>query len=73
MQLVTKRQIEYKAAPPLKPITIPKGTSVIPATNLPDDGKFWAEPWDDMNVAADAWFRSYGFLIDAEDVIIAEE
>lgn len=66
--LVTNRPIEYRAAPYGTICTIPQGTSVIPATNLPEGDKFWAEPWEGMDDQVDAWFRTYGFLIDSDDV-----
>lgn len=68
--LVTNRTIEYKAAPHGHIATIPEGTPVIPATNLPSDEgqRYWAEPWEDMSEDAEGWQRNYGFLIDDEDV-----
>ena len=50
--------------------TIPKGTLVIPAKNLPDvpGGRYWAEPWADMTPKAKSWHRNYGFLIEAHEV-----
>lgn len=66
--LVTNRDIEYRAAPYGYITTIPKGTSVIPATNLPDTDKYWAEPWQGMSAKAEGWVESYGFMIDSVDV-----
>ena len=67
MNQVTNKAIEYSEAPVGHIATIPKGTRVIPATNLPGN-KFWAEPWDGMDHNAEAWQRVYGFLIEADDV-----
>jgi len=66
----TNKDIEYKAAPYGTIATIPKGTSCIPASNLPpeDREKFWAEPWAGMGEKARGWQESYGFLLDEEDV-----
>tara|TARA_Y100000114_G_scaffold148683_1_gene162039 strand:- start:373 stop:543 length:171 start_codon:yes stop_codon:yes gene_type:complete len=44
--------------------TIPKGTRVIPADNLPQGG-FWAEKWEGMSAIQEAWLDSYGFHIAA--------
>jgi hypothetical protein len=46
---------------------IPKGTPVIPATNLPDGG-WWAEPWEGMSELAESWQRNYGFLLKDDEV-----
>jgi len=69
--LVTNHPIEYRAAPYGRITTIPKGTPVIPATNLPDRDKYWSEPWDGMDQSAESWFRNYGFLIDGSHVELA--
>lgn len=66
----TKTDINY-ALPWLGgTVLIPKGTPVIPATNLPEeDGpQYWAEPWPGMGVVAESHQRNYGFLITAEEV-----
>lgn len=47
---------------------IPKGTKVIPATNLPGDKKYWTESWDGMNEKEESWQRSYGFLVDHSEI-----
>lgn len=64
-RLVTKADILYYAAPYGFISTIPEGTPVIPATNLPGDGQgqYWAESWPNMSERAEAWKRNYGFLI----------
>ena len=66
--LVTNRRIDYRAAPYGHITTIPEGTTVIPATNLPEPNQYWAEPWEGMSDHAESWERNYGFLIDGEDV-----
>lgn len=66
--LVTNRTVQYRAAPYGHVATIPEGTPVIPATNLPDSDQYWAEAWDDMSDQEESWLRNYGFLIDADDV-----
>lgn len=44
--------------------TIPAGTEVSPATNLPNtNGCFWAEPWEGMTEKEESWSRNYGFLV----------
>lgn len=49
-------------------VVIPKGTSVIPANNLPMTGRYWAEPWPGMSEEAQSWHRNYGFLLELEEV-----
>jgi hypothetical protein len=69
--LVTKHAIDYKAAPYGHIATIPAGTWVTPASNLPDEPgnpRFWVESWDGMTAFAESWHRNYGFLVDASDV-----
>lgn len=63
----TRETIEYHAAPYGKVATIPAGTPVIPADNLPDGG-WWAEPWEGMSEAEESWERNYGFLLDDSEV-----
>ena len=67
--MITKDTIEYRT-PNGHVATIPKGTEVVPATNLPEEGgpRFWAESWDGMGQKAESWARSYGFLLGAEEV-----
>jgi hypothetical protein len=64
---VTKKTIEYCAAPYGFIATIPAGTQVDPATNLPGN-QFWACAWETMDDTAAGWHRNYGFLIQASDV-----
>ncbi len=47
---------------------IPAGTLVIPATNLPEKGKYWAEDWPGMNETEESWGRNYGFLLEGYEV-----
>jgi hypothetical protein len=64
----TKKTIEYKAAPYGHIATIPTGTPVVEATNLPDGRQYWVEPWPEMEDASACWQRTYGFLVNWEDV-----
>ncbi len=60
----TKHDIAYESMPYGLIATIPKGTRVIPADNLPQGG-FWAEKWEGMSAIQEAWLDSYGFHIAA--------
>ena len=56
-----------------KKVTIPKGTSVVPATNLPNDSsiKYWVHklpPNLSNNDEIDSHHRNYGFGIGADEV-----
>lgn len=65
----TNSDIWYRPAfSPGKGMLIPKGTKVVPAANLPEPGRFWAEPWDGMTDEASSWQRNYGFLLTVEDL-----
>ena len=64
----TKHEVHYQSAPYGAVTRIPKGTAVVPANNLPDDGKFWAAPWPNMSETEQSWHRNYGFLIEADEV-----
>lgn len=66
--LVTTNWIDYQAAPYGKIAHIPAGVAVIPATNLPEKGKFWVSIWHGMTEQAESWQRNYGFLVDASQV-----
>jgi len=46
---------------------IPKGTNLIPATNLPDGG-YWADEWQNMSIKEESWYRNYGFHITENDL-----
>jgi hypothetical protein len=66
VQTVTTKPIEYKAAPYGFIATIPAGSKVVPADNLPDGG-YWVEQWEGMTEVEEAWGRSYGFHLTEED------
>lgn len=68
----TKENIVYKYYP-YGEVVIPKGTKVIPATNLPatSDIKYWCEAWDGIeydNIAL-SWHRNYGFGLTSDEVV----
>lgn len=52
-------------------ITIPAGTKIVPATNLPVGG-YWAEPWKDMSELEESWARNYGFHLTEDQVTDSE-
>ena len=70
MNTTTERAIEYHAMPYGKICTIPAGTKVVPASNLPGH-YFWAEPWAGMSDKADSWNRNYGFMLEPSDLLDA--
>ena len=70
--LVVKEDIEYKAAPYGYIATIPAGTPVVPADNLPDGG-YWVSDWNDMDDKAESWMRNYGFHVGEEEVAYVSE
>ena len=43
----TEKRLRMKFYPSLKRVSVPPGTPVIPATNLPRGG-WWVEPWEGM-------------------------
>lgn len=63
----TKNEIHYHVAPYGLVTVIPKGTEVIPATNLPAGGH-WVEAWEGMSDNAESWQRNYGFHVTDADV-----
>ncbi len=63
----TKTEIEYRVFPYGKVATIPAGTPVDPASNLPEGG-YWVSPWPGMDEATKSWHRNYGFHVTAEEV-----
>jgi hypothetical protein len=65
--LKTATDIEYRMEWCGK-TTIPAGTPVIPADNLPGPSRYWAESWDGMTETDQSWARTYGFLIGPDDV-----
>ena len=70
----TKRAIEYKAAPYGRVATIPSGSIVTPADNLPRGG-YWVARWAAASDRAVSWGRNYGFHVtpeEVEDVPVAE-
>ena len=68
----TKRDIEYRLPFSGHTFTIPKGTAVIAADNLPQpnaaDIAYWCKPWRGMTDTAKAHERTYGFGVSANDV-----
>lgn len=69
-EYVTRAAIDYGAAPYGHIATIPAGTPVRPASNVPQDGapRYWCEPWPGIGERADSWQRNHGFLIEADQV-----
>ena len=63
----TQRDIEYRSTPYGHIATIPAGTTVTPATNLPQGG-WWAAEWPRMTATASSWMRNYGFHLTDEEV-----
>lgn len=63
----TARPIEYMLPFTGPTITIPAGTLVVPADNLPDGG-YWAESWKGMTDAEEGHARNYGFHIRDDEV-----
>lgn len=66
-----KHKIPYASFPYGTIATIPAGTPVIPATNLPEGG-YWVEPWDGMTAEQASWQRTYGFHVTDDEVTDAE-
>ena len=67
------KDVRYQTSAAFAPhidVTIPAGTEVIPATNMPESSriKYWAEPWPGMSDDARDWCRTIGFGLDHEDV-----
>ena len=63
----TKHEIKYHSPHGGKIATIPKGTPVKLAGNMPFIS-FWCEPWEGMTDEQESWQRNYGFLIDPDEV-----
>ena len=59
---MTKRAIPYKARPYGHIATIPAGTIITPANNLPQGG-YWVARWPGASDKAIGWGRGYGFNI----------
>lgn len=63
----TDKPIEYNSLPYGFITTIPTGTNLAPASNLPDYKSkklFWAKAWKGMNTKEKSWMNNYGFLIE---------
>tara|TARA_Y100000401_G_scaffold113236_1_gene113662 strand:- start:293 stop:502 length:210 start_codon:yes stop_codon:yes gene_type:complete len=63
----TKKETEYRVMPYGKVATIPAGTPVVPADNVPEGG-YWVLPWRGMDEAVKSWHRNYGFRVSADEV-----
>lgn len=63
----TRIDIPYHSSTGLRTV-IPKGTEVIPATNLPQKDMYWAEPWPSMDEFEESYGRCYGFLLTKAEV-----
>lgn len=69
--LKTTKLIEYHAAPIGYIATIPAGTKLDPASNLPAEpgnAKYWARAWPRMTNQAKSWRQNYGFLVGEKDL-----
>ena len=64
----TKYKIPYAAFPYRTIATIPAGTPVVPATNLPEGGYWVDEEWARMTAEPQSWMRNYGCLVTDEEV-----
>lgn len=51
-------------------VTIPAGTPVVPATNIPGNDNFWVQEWDGLKDDPElrSWYENYGFLVGIEDI-----
>ncbi len=69
----TNKDIEFQHGWGLqasRTFTVPKGTPVEPATNLPDnDELFWVQPQDSWPFGVRQWADCYGFLIKSKNFI----
>jgi hypothetical protein len=63
----TSRDIAYRSAPYGWIATIPAGTPIERADNLPDGG-YWAMEWPGMTDQQESYFRNYGFHLTEEDI-----
>ena len=63
----TSRDIPYNMEWAGKTV-IPRGTRVMRATNLPGNS-YWAKGWRGMKGKERGWAGTYGFKIEAEDVV----
>ena len=66
----TVKPIDYREAPYGHITTIPAGTTVTRARNLPasDGVHYWSKGWRGMDRNARSWQRNYGFLLTLEEV-----
>jgi len=67
----TVKDIVYKENPYGYIATIPAGTTVVRANNLPKDThprSYWCKGWRGMSQQARGWKNSYGFLLTYEEV-----
>jgi hypothetical protein len=63
----TKTDIPYHCTTGLKTV-IPRGTEVIPATNLPQKDLYWAEPWPGQTEREESHGRVYGYCLTLDEV-----
>tara|TARA_R110002012_G_scaffold203645_1_gene373035 strand:+ start:189 stop:395 length:207 start_codon:yes stop_codon:yes gene_type:complete len=63
---VTRETLEFKINWIVR-VTIPAGTSVVPATNLPQGG-FWVETWEGITDAERSIVEGQGIHIEDEEV-----
>ena len=63
----TKKETEYRVMPYGKVATIPAGTPVVPADNVPEGG-YWVLPWRGMDEATKSRHQNYGFRVTADEV-----
>ncbi len=63
----------YIMHPSMNKAVIPAGTPVVIADNLPKPVRFWVEAWDNMTDIEESWLRSYGFLLERNEVSEKEE
>ena len=68
MNMKTTKEIIYKAMPYGYIATIPKGTPVMPADNLPRGGYWVDEPWQGITEKALYWLTCYGFHIEQDNL-----
>ena len=66
----TIKPIEYKAVPYGHIATIPAGTTVTRARNLPasEGVQYWSKGWRGMTQREHSWQRNYGFLLTTKEV-----
>ena len=63
----TKCKIDYNSMSYGALATIPKGTPVTPAYNLPQRG-YWVESWKGMTAAQKSWEDNYGYHVTEKEV-----